>query len=188
MNTTIAFTLSPPNRSMTGKYRNPQKHFYDGDRQIIMSTLKYDRISRYIIHPEFDDKGRLHYHGIITLNHNEQVRFYKHGREIIKRLGYVDIKPLASREDKIRWVGYMRKGWRLASETLEITQPMIGPALIEPMKKASLLRDRNRPPPEEGVGGGALNAGPPSERLSEERRYRSDSGTYDRTDNEYFAE
>ncbi|AYP28868.1 MAG: replicase [Cressdnaviricota sp.] len=125
MNTSLAITISPPSRVINNKLKEPFKHLYADDKNYIEQTLKYNRIGRYIIYPELDPKGRLHYHGVINLDSNELVRFYKHAFHKLKTIGFVDIKPLKTFTDKFRWTIYMSKDWGITRDILDLNSPIL---------------------------------------------------------------
>lgn len=125
MNTTYAFTLSPPNRLIGTKLKNFNRILYDSDRLALNSILMYNRIKRFIIYPEFDEKGRLHYHGNITVNNTQKVRLFKHAMCKMRSIGFVDLKPLESFNDKIKWICYCKKQWHIARSVLEIEKPIM---------------------------------------------------------------
>lgn len=139
MNTSLAFTLSPPHRFTSGTdLKNPNRVLYEEDKNQIKSILKYIRCGTYILYPEFDDKARLHYHGIINLDSNQKVRFYKYAHCKLKQIGFVDFKPLKTFEDKLKWVIYMSKHWPETKQVLEITRPIM---VSRPLIKA-LVTDK----------------------------------------------
>lgn len=125
MHTTLALTISPPNRCLKANMLNPFSLMFLEDGLYIRQVLKQDRISRYIIYPEFDKKARLHYHGILTLDSNQYIRFYKHGLHKLKNIGFIDVKKLDSFMDKLRWGIYMRKEWGITRDILSIDIPIM---------------------------------------------------------------
>lgn len=124
MNTSLAITVSPPYRCRGLKRRNPHRHVYDDDQFQIKSIFKYNRIKKFIIFPEFDNKGRLHYHGTLELNRCEYVRFNRHAIFKLQEIGFVDVKKLITFTDKLKWNMYCRKDWHISQEILEITRPI----------------------------------------------------------------
>lgn len=121
----LAITISPPHRPYC-KFIHQYKMMYIDDTFIIRHAFKKNRIKRFIIYPELDSKGRLHYHGIINLDKNEYVRFYKSTLGILQRnIGFVDVKQLQSFIDKMRWVTYMGKDFGTTKEILDITNPFL---------------------------------------------------------------
>jgi len=130
MNTSLAITISPPNRIKGTKVRNPNRNMFDEDRKNIKSIFKYNRIKRYIVFPEFDVKGRLHYHGVLTLDSNERIRFYKHAMHKLALTGFVDIKPLNDFLGHLRWLCYIKKQWHITKQVLEISRPIANVKLL----------------------------------------------------------
>lgn len=128
MNTPIqklALTISPPRRDCYNRFKNPNRFLYLDDKIQIQSILKYNKIGGFILYPELDSKGRLHYHGIIRLDSNEKVRFHKHAIHKLRQIGFVDIKPLKTFEDNLRWSLYMKKEWGFTQTVLEIVDPLM---------------------------------------------------------------
>lgn len=123
MNATIALTISPPNRTAGHKmYSNPNYSVYVDDLQFIQLVMAKSRIKTYEIYPEFDDKGRLHYHGIVHVDYNQKVRFYKYTQIKLTTIGFVDISTLKTEQDIERWMIYITKGWDFTKQVLEITE------------------------------------------------------------------
>lgn len=97
---TYALTISPPARVQS------PRHLYNSDRPYIQRHLNRCS-SHYIMYPEFDKKGRLHYHGIILLNSLSSWGFVK--STIDKNLGYCCLKRLPTFTDKLGWLLYCTK-------------------------------------------------------------------------------
>lgn len=117
----IAITISPPNRVKWTGFCNPNRNLYDSDKFIIEAVLKYNRIKDYLIYPEFDVKGRLHYHGILNLTNAQRIRLYKHAQPKLTSIGYVDVKPIDS---KLTWLCYIKKQWHFTAQVLELITPI----------------------------------------------------------------
>jgi len=98
---------------------------YDEDKSQIKSILSYNKIYTYIIFPELDEKGRLHYHGILDLNNTCYTRFHKHAIHKLRQLGFVDISVLKSFENNLRYCIYMMKDWGNTKVILDISYPII---------------------------------------------------------------
>jgi len=131
MNTHLALTISPPNRMKGTKLRNYNRFLYEEDILHIRAVFKYNKINSFIIFPEFDDKGRLHYHGTVTLNTNQLTRWHKHAECKLRLMGFIDYKPLRGFLDRLRWIFYCRKDFWKTKEVLDIT----GPALALPKER-----------------------------------------------------
>lgn len=130
-----ALTISPPNRVKYTKESNPNKNLYMDDKLIIKNIMKYIKVGTYIIYPEFDIKGRLHYHGIIDMDHTQYVRYMKYAQFKLPQLGFTDIKKLQTYEDNLKWVIYMSKEWGTTREILEISRPIMKYPVEEYNKK-----------------------------------------------------
>lgn len=121
----IAITISPPPRTLYRDTKNPYQFQFLDDKLIITQVFKYNRIKSFIIYPEFDSKGRLHYHGILNLNHNELVRFHKHAIHKLRKLGFIDISPINAFSNNLRQIVYMSKDWGYTKDILEIDSPIM---------------------------------------------------------------
>ena len=119
----IALTISPPYRH-SSKLRGPDRQFFDQDQNDIKTILKYNRIKVFTIYPEFSEKGRLHYHGILKLDKNQYIRFFKHAKNKLALIGLVDFKVMETIQDLLKWEFYIRKQWFITQEILEITRPI----------------------------------------------------------------
>lgn len=102
MSNKYAITISPPRRPQS------PRHLYKDDCPWIQKQLNRCA-SRYILYPEFDLSGRLHYHGTIVLNSLSSWGFVK--STIDKQLGYTCLKKIASFDDTLRWLLYCRKNF-----------------------------------------------------------------------------
>lgn len=97
---TYALTVSPPYRTQSPTY------LYNSDKPWLQKQL--NRCSdHYIMYPEFDERGRLHYHGIILLRSISSWGFVK--STIDKNLGFCCLKKLGSFRDKLGWLLYCTK-------------------------------------------------------------------------------
>lgn len=126
MNTTIALTISPKNRiNEHRRYRNPAQSVYYDDKFFIQTVMDRSRIRDYKIYPEFDDSGRLHYHGIVHVDANQKCRFYRYTQAKLSMIGFVHFKVLHTEDDKERWNKYCVKTWDESKSILEIEYPML---------------------------------------------------------------
>lgn len=126
-NIQYSFTLSPPDR--TSKYIsmhviNPLKHIYMDDMLIIKHLFKKIKLRNYIIYPELDPKGRLHYHGTLTMTKTILTRFYKYAKPHLQRIGHVDCSPA---KRIVEWNIYISKEWPFTKDILEISHLDITP-------------------------------------------------------------
>lgn len=120
-------TISPPLRIVNViKHKDPNFHIYFDDMIQIRSILDYNRFEHYIIYPEFDSKGRLHYHGRINLNSNEKIRFYKHAMAKLAQIGYFHTSVIKHDiKSQLHWDLYMKKEWPITKEILGIDNPIM---------------------------------------------------------------
>lgn len=121
----LALTISPPPRVKYLTNVNPNRCLYDDDKTQIKSILSYNKIYTYIIFPELDEKGRLHYHGILNLTHTQYTRFHKHAIHKLKQIGFVDITIIKEFINNMRYCLYMSKDWGTTKHILDISYPII---------------------------------------------------------------
>jgi len=137
MNTSLAITISPKHRTHGTLYVNPQRHLYLDDRMIIAFYLKKSNITRYIIFPEFDEKGRLHYHGRITVTPSQKVSLYRSIKPILERnIGFTDIVPV---KHDLENLIYCMKTFAHTQAMLDITKPISTDILNAPKKPIKKL-------------------------------------------------
>lgn len=120
-----SLTISPMDRTHAhalAKRVNPLRCVYDEDVSVIKHALSLAKIRHYIIFPELDIKGRLHYHGTLYMNKTHLIRFYKQTKGYFQRIGFVDIQPT---KKPIEWLIYTRKQWPYTSNILDITRPIV---------------------------------------------------------------
>lgn len=118
----FAFTLSPPIRlKPLLQFKNPNRVRFDLDAADIRAILARSRMHRHIIYPEFDNKGRLHYHGIIDMTIHDYVSWHKSTKHRFERtIGFTDLKELTTFQDKLKWNIYIRKSWPLTHKILQL--------------------------------------------------------------------
>lgn len=121
----LAITISPPPRYKYIKNKDPERLQYDDDKSQIKSIMSYNKIYTYIIFPEYDDKLRLHYHGIINMTHTQYIRFQKHAIHKLRLIGFVDISIINEFINNLRQCVYMQKNWAETKQILNISYPII---------------------------------------------------------------
>lgn len=129
-----SITISPPERTQAialKKLSNPLRMIYLDDMLLISQVLKKSKIRNYIIYPELDPRGRLHYHGTINMNKTQLTRYYKYSRPWLQRIGYIDCSPT---KNPIEWLIYCRKEWSYTKEVLEIDERSLSPILNSHLK------------------------------------------------------
>jgi len=135
MNTTFLVTISPAPNRYNKLLKNPLSHLYTEDMLYLKQCLG-KHISRCYMYPELDSKGRLHYHGIMSMGDHGKVSFYKSVKPRLERLGFVQAIVPKDHYDKLRWIHYCRKEWHITQRILDIEAPFLGKALVEiPHKK-----------------------------------------------------
>lgn len=118
----MAITISPPDR--VSKY-NRLEGIYKMDKFSLNKKLR--NCSKYfILFPEVDLQGRLHYHGVIKID--DQTKWYKSVLPYIRgTLGFVLLKPLKTTTDMLKWNIYSMKNWAsmkdIFIEPIIITKP-----------------------------------------------------------------
>lgn len=119
-----SLTISPPDRTLKYsllKVMNPLRHVFLDDKLVIEQVFKQMKLKHYIVYPELDSRGRLHYHGTIYLNKTLLTRWYKFGKPKLSQIGYVDC---AQTKNILDWHIYQRKEWPFTQGVLEIENPM----------------------------------------------------------------
>lgn len=119
-------TISPPYRNEWEKLhvKNPNALMYQSDKVRLRHWCKVAGIKRYVFYPEFSDKGRLHYHGMMRFTPSQQHTFFTSLQFKFKMLGLLQYKPLATFGDLIKWSIYMRKDWGFTSVDLNEYLPI----------------------------------------------------------------
>lgn len=121
----FAITISPPPRLAYTKNKNQYKNLYMDDKLFIKNIMSYIKVPTYLLYPEFDDKQRLHYHGIINMNYTQYVRYMKWAQFKIPKLGFTMLKPIKTLNDNLEWIVYMSKNWNITKQILEISRPLM---------------------------------------------------------------
>ena len=125
MNNKIALTISPKDR-LYGEYKhlcdnkikNPNRIIFNDDSEIIVRAL--NRCSNeYVVYPESDDTGRLHYHGLITLNN--KTNWTRTTLPKLKTLGFICAKTKVNDG----WSEYCTKNWNYTKTVLELEEPIV---------------------------------------------------------------
>lgn len=114
----VLLTVSPPLRSI-----RDQRAIFDDDMYFLMKIRLCSK--HFIIYPEFDKSGRLHYHGIIRII--DKIKWYKSVLPTLRRsLGFCDIKTIGSTmRDKLQVLYYIKKEWMVTKKVLNIDEPII---------------------------------------------------------------
>lgn len=106
----IALTISPPKR--TGV---PSFHYRD-DLEKLRCIRRCSR--RFIIYPEFDLQGRLHYHG--TVHIHDKIKWFKSVLPSFEKMGFVKVKL----DPNLAWTVYQSKSFGVTSHVLGISLPI----------------------------------------------------------------
>lgn len=108
--TTYAITLSPP------FVANRPDWLWQEYRPIIDELIR-PLCKSYIMYTEFSNEGRMHFHGV--LHGYDKIKYYRTKYKIHRAIGFSCIKPLISFKDKLQWMLYCQKGYRLTTQVLE---------------------------------------------------------------------
>ncbi len=96
-----AITVSPKQR-----IESPIE-LYRQDEEYIMKLLnKFSR--RYALYPEFDDKQRLHYHGLVLVHDRIKLN---HTKYLFDKLGWTLFDRIRSNKQKVACAVYATKDW-----------------------------------------------------------------------------
>lgn len=125
----LALTISPPHRP--GKKQ--ELLYYDDYFFIQQLELCSDH---FMVYPEFDSNGRLHYHGVIDVK--DQIKWFKKVLPTLQRkVGFTCVKKLGSHKDKIGWIVYMSKDWYTSKGVLSLEKPIM-PCKLQKRREAKL--------------------------------------------------
>lgn len=98
----VALTISPPD----------VKHL-SVDKILILHKRVLSKVkSTFMLYPELDASGRLHYHGVI-----QKTIKLKEDLEKIKQLGFIKVKPIS---DYSGWMKYCSKEWKITKKAFKI--------------------------------------------------------------------
>lgn len=97
----VALTLSPPdmNQSLEDTWIYHLKRLSKID-------------SKFILFPETDIKGRLHYHGYVYKD-----KYYPETLKALERIGFIKIKCIFDME---KWLKYCKKEYKITKAMLEL--------------------------------------------------------------------
>ncbi len=100
----FSMTISPSYRLFDPLY------LYNEDLPMIVRWCR--KFSKhYIFFTEFDDVGRIHYHGTIQID--DQIKYYRTKPYIDRSFGFVKHKRLKTPLDLLKWTFYCRKQYHL---------------------------------------------------------------------------
>lgn len=139
-----SLTISPADRTLQytiRKIKNPQQKVYDSDKLIFGIIFRNMRLKNWILWPELDSRGRLHYHGTLYMNKTILTRWYKYGKPKCEMIGFVDCRLT---QGPIEWHIYCKKQWSFTKDVLELDYPMTKINLLS--KKEKLKRIIEEPP------------------------------------------
>jgi len=142
-------TLSPPTKrdGFKPKVRHHYYKLYEYDAVLIHRAFNRGKIPRYYFIPEISDKGRLHYHGIMTCTKHEMYSWYRETQNALAaHLGFVDVKLIKNFEDHIRIQQYIRKNRQMTCEIIETDEIITGKALTPYKRKVKHIKEVVREP------------------------------------------
>lgn len=113
----LFLTVSPPPRP--GRV----VHQYLDDVVLLRHALR--KIKRWVIYPELDKKGRLHYHGILNCTDHEYVSYYRVCLPTLEKIGFIQTSRIDSFMENLRTVVYCQKQFALMKQLLWIEEPLI---------------------------------------------------------------
>lgn len=124
MKGSLALTISPPDR--VTKYVALRDIFLKDCMEI--GWLLKQCSKQFVLYPELDFKGRLHYHGIVLIH--DQIKWYKKVMPSIKIIGFICLKELPKTKDRLNWLTYCMKEWGMTRELLgrvrgELAEPIM---------------------------------------------------------------
>lgn len=102
----LACTISPPDCKVLTTSEIFKRHL------VKLKQVK----GNFVLYPELDIKGRLHYHGTVTKS-----EFFREDLKVLQDIGYIKVKPVTNVQG---WVKYCRKEWKLTKKILKIRRPI----------------------------------------------------------------
>lgn len=133
---TVFITISPPTSLLKLGYRH--QDYYDRIDPVLRRIGK-----SYILYPEFDDKGRLHYHGFI--HGYDQIKYFATAHKL-NRIGWTKIDKIKSWLDNLRLVIYCQKQWRKTSQVFEYADIKIKPLFKKNLRNSNIGMVLQEPP------------------------------------------
>lgn len=129
---TVFITISPPTSLMKLSYRH--QYYYD-----LLDPVLRRMCKSYILYPEFDNKGRLHYHGF--LHDFDEIKYIATNYKL-NRIGWTKVDKLKTFKDQLRTVLYCQKEWRKTTKIFECAD-----IKIKPLFKKSRKTQHSAGPP-----------------------------------------
>lgn len=102
----LALTISPPDCKVLTTSEIFKRHL------VKLKQVK----GNFLLYPELDIKGRLHYHGTVSKS-----EFFREDLDIFQKIGFVKVKPISN---LTYWLKYCRKEWKLTKKILKIKKPI----------------------------------------------------------------
>lgn len=75
---------------------------------------------KYILYPEMDLKGRLHFHGILERN-EENIKAYNWTIKFLQNWCFICVKEITSMGN---WIKYCKKEWKITKKLLRLKNPI----------------------------------------------------------------
>lgn len=69
----------------------------------------------FVMFPELNKQGNIHYHGTLYMTDNQRINFYKNKMKHFRKLGYILVK---GRDINQKWTDYQSKDEEMMSEVL----------------------------------------------------------------------
>jgi hypothetical protein len=119
-------TISPP-----PQVESPKTTYFKWYIPLIIALKP--ATTMFVLYPELDETGRLHFHGIVYVK--DWAKLFRHAYPWIrKNVGFIDIRKKAN--NKLGWLMYCMKNWARTQQDLEIDEPIyrkrIGPKTTVP--------------------------------------------------------
>lgn len=129
----VALTFSPPTSNNTPKFDH--YNYY-------MQILKIIKPStcRFVMYPEIDKSGRLHYHGILHVK--DEIRLYKDTFPKLRKMGFIKVKQMKTFMSILGWLTYCMKEWPKTKLVLECDEPIYRKRVHN---KIQVKPDKSRP-------------------------------------------
>lgn len=74
----------------------------------------------YILFPELDLKGRLHFHGIIERS-KDNIKDYLWSIKFLERWTFICVKEI---KNMAKWLQYCKKDWKITKKLIQTKEPL----------------------------------------------------------------
>lgn len=137
----VFITISPPTSLLSLRYR--LQHYHD-----LLDPILRRMSKSYILYPEFDEKGRLHFHGF--LHGFDNIKYIATNYKL-NRIGWTKIDKLKTFKDNLRTVLYCQKEWRKTTQIFKCIGIDIEPLFKKHLRRSQLSIATPQAPPRASI-------------------------------------